>query len=515
MVSWFNSDKVDHPLSDPKDSRKTIGELQQDALKGMGEIAYWLDSINHTEGYRLDRRFDLIDEFEQVARPRLRKLAQDYLQIRQQKFQESRLWTAQADFWRLSGAGYVQCVEGFQADAPGAGAIKSRVPVIIGRALRAIGQQLKWLLLRYGPIDGALWGHVGSLYAFAESKGFANQSVTLFEGPQGQSSARTELLKILMLSAGSADSLLPEQIEIAERSVAWFARDFVLETTPEAGCTHVFDLAMRKPPARPHGASMDSSVRYFGAGPAFDEINRVLGILLTEGALPSDINLGGTYDSKVVAEVWRRLLQYWALKPLERGSDRSAANVRLTVVQGFANIIGSLESGTGQSLDFVPESLGTDSESWVAENASDGGYGAVVPGTKSDWVRVGALLGVKAEEDKYWGIGVIRRLLRDDELSRHVGIQLLTRGAIPARLSPTGTISAANATRANDPGVLLTRQPDPERQIRLLLRAGGYTRDQQLELHVRGQVYRLGPTRMIETGTEFDLAQFTVIQRIT
>jgi hypothetical protein len=170
VVSWFSSDKVDHPLAELKASRKIIGELQQDPFKSMGEVAYWLDSINATDGFRVDRRFELLDEFEQYARPRLRKLAQDYLQVRQQKFQESRLWTAQADFWRLSAAGYVRCVEEFQADAPGASAVKGRIAVIVARALWAIGQQQNWLLLRYGPIDGVLWGHVGRRYAFAEAQ---------------------------------------------------------------------------------------------------------------------------------------------------------------------------------------------------------------------------------------------------------------------------------------------------------------------------------------------------------
>jgi hypothetical protein len=195
-----------------------------------------------------------------------------------------------------------------------------------------------------------------------------------------------------MLSAGSADSLLPERIDIAERTVAWFSPRFVLESAPEVGCTHVFDLAMRRPPARPHGASMAPSVRYFGAGPAFDEISRLLTVLQTDGVLPSDINLGGTYDSKLVAEVWRHLIQYWAVNPPERSSNRTAANVRLTVVEGFANLIYSLEPGTQHSLDFSPERLSVNSESWVAENASDGGYGAIVPG-KRDWVTIGSLLG--------------------------------------------------------------------------------------------------------------------------
>jgi hypothetical protein len=513
VVSWFGTSKVDHPLSDPKESRKIIAELPQDPAKAMGEIGYWLDSIAALDAFRVDRRLELLDEFELAARPRLRKLAQDYLQLRQQKFQENRLWTALADFWRLSGTGYVQCVEGFQADAPGGSSIKSRMPMITARAIRALGQQLKWLLLRYGPIDGTLWGQIGSVYAFAETKGFADKECALFDTSQGLSSPKLELIRVLMLYAGSADCLLPDGIEVAERTVALFSSRFMLEVEPEAGCTHVFDLAMRKPPMRPHGASLDASLRYFGAGPAFDEMGRLLGVLLSEGVLPSDVNLGADFDPKLTADVWRHLLQYWALKPPERGSDRRPSNVRLTIAEGFANLICSIEPAMERSLDFSPESLGTDSESWVAENASDGGYGAVVPGSKSDWVKVGSLLAVKGEGDKYWSVGVIRRLLRDGEFNRHVGIELITRAAVPVRLSPFGAIAADNAVRDNDPGVLLTRQPDADRQIRVLLRAAAFTPAQQLELRVRGQVYQIAPSKLIESSTEYDLGQFTVLSR--
>jgi hypothetical protein len=515
VVGWFSSGKVEHPLADPKDSRKIIGELQADPLKAMGEVAYWLESINGTEGFRIDRRFDLLEEFEQFARPRLRKLAQDYLQVRQQKFQESRLWIAQADYWRHCAAGYVQCVEGFQTDAPGAGAIKARLPVIVGRALRSIGQQLKWLLLRYGPIDGSLWGDIGSLYVFAEAKGFAQTQVALFEGVGGKSSPREELLKILMLSAGSADSLLPDEIDFAERSVAWFAPRFVLEKEPEAGCTHVFDLAMRRPPARPHGASLDPSVRFFGAGPVFDEMTSLLARMHREGVLPSEINLGGSFEPKLISEVWRHLLKYWAVNPPERGSDRHASNARLTVLNGFHNLMGTLEPSAGQSLDFRPNTQASDTESWVAENASDGGYGAVMPAAKSDWVRVGGLLGVKSEEDKYWGVGVIRRLSRDDEQNRRVGIEMLSRHAFAVSLSPRGTIVPTNAVRDNDPGFLLTARPDADRQIQLLLRPGTYTPNQQLDLRVRGQRYVVTPTKLLEGAIEFDLAQFGIVQRVS
>ena len=512
MAGWFNSGKVDHPLADPKASRQMISELPQDTFKALGEVAYWLDSVHATDGFRADRRFEVIDELDQYARPRLRKLAQDYLQMRQQKFQENRLWVVQADFWRLAGAGYVQCAEAIEADVPGAAAVKTRLALIVGRALRAIGQQLKWSLLRYAPMDAAVWGAVGWMYALAEAKGFADKPIALYDAGQGETSARLELKRILMLSAASADSMTPEQAEIAERSVALFAHDFLLEPSPEAGCTHVFDLKDRKPPARPHGASMEESMRYFGAGKALDEMDRLLGILVREGALPKEINLRADYDPQTVAEVWRHLMQYWALSPPERGSDRRSVKVTLAVMRGFANLLAAMDPTMANLLDFGPEGQRAGVESWIGENASDAGYGAVIPGGRGDSLQIGNLLGLKGEGDRYWSVGVIRRLTRDAESNRYVGIELLTRAPIAVRLAPIGSISPTNAIRENEPAVLLTRQPD-DRRIRLLLRAGAYTHDQQLELRVRGQLYRLGPSRNLESAAEFDHGEFRVLQR--
>lgn len=515
MLGWFSTGKVDHPLADAKESRKAIADLPKDTHKAMAEIAFWLDSVNTTEGFKLDRRFELVDELDQAARAHVRKLSQEYLQVRQQKFQENRLWMALSDFWRLTGSGYVLCIEGFQADAPGSGAIRSRIPIIVARALYALSQRLKWLLLRYGPIESLLWGDLGQLYAFAEAKGFADSAITLYEGQHGETSARREFLKAAMLAVASADSLLPEQIEIAERSVAFFARQFMLERTQMSACTHVFELAMRRPPTRMQQSTRgDASARYFGAGPAYDEITRLLGVLLAEGVLPHDVNLGGPHDPQEIVKVWRHLLQYWAAKPAERGSARHAANVRLSVVNGFERVIRTLHTTPGESLDFSASGTFMTIESWVAENASDGGYGALVPATQSDWLRVGSLAGVMAEGEKYWGVGVIRRIVRDGDLNRRVGLQLYARVCVPIRLAPTGTISSFNATRDNDPAALLTPKPGADRQIHVLLRAGGFTPGQELEMRVHGQAFQISPVKIVEASEEFDIGQFTIVKRI-
>ena len=513
MLNWFNTAKVDHPLAGAKEGRRVVADLPRDTFKAMTEIAFWLDSVNTTPGFRLDRRLELVDQFDQAARPHLRKLAQDYLQVRQQKFQEHRVWMSLSEFWRLVGDGYVVCIEGFQADAAGAGSIKPRLAAIVGRALHARAQRLKWLMQRYGPIESALWADLGRLYAFAEAKRIADGALPFYEGAP-PSSPRQELLRALMLAAASSESLLPEQIDLAERSVAFLAPRFVISAAPEPGCTHVFDCAMAQAPQRNRSGQQDSSVRHFGAGGAYDELSRLLGVLRAEGALPSDVALGALPEPGAVEAVWRHLLQYWSAQAPERRSERRAANVRLTVIPGFNELMAALEGTRADTLDFSGGQNDGRSESWVVENASNGGYGALVPASGSDWLQVGALIAVKAESESRWSAGVVRRMLREDGDGYRVGIELLAQPAFAARLAPAGAISSFNATRDNDPAVLLTRKPDADRQVRMLLRAGTYTAGQTLEIRVRGQAVEAAPARLVESTSEYDLAVFTLLRRV-
>lgn len=515
MLGWFATQKVDHPLAEARQSRRVIEDLPNDTHKALTEILFWLDSVNSTEGFRLDRRLDLLEELDQAARPHVRKLAQDYLQLRQQKFHEHRVWTTQADYWRLIGAGYTRCIEGFQADAPGAGNIKQRLPVVVCRALIAIAQQLKWLMLRYGPVAPTVWDSLGRLYAFAEARGFADKSVSLGEGASKDVSPRREFLKAIMLGAASAESLLPEQIEIAERSIALFSPHFVLDAASSAQTPYVFDLAMRKAPSRVIGSALESalSLRYFGPGAAHSEMDRLLQVLQQEGVLPSGTHLGGEYDPRAIVDVWRHLLQYWSPTPPARESERHPVNARLTIVHGFRLLSGLLSSAPTDTLDMSLASLSS-VESWVVENVSDGGFGAVVPATGSDWLKVGAMIGLKVEGEKHWGVGVIRRMVRDGEHNRRVGIQRLSNHIIALRIGPIGPIAQGNAVRENDVALLLTPKPDAGQRVRIMQAPATFSPGQMLVMRIHGHAFELQPEALAESGDEYDVASFLLTRRI-
>src|SRR5437667_73416 len=141
------------------------------------------------------------------------------------------------------------------ADAREARRILEALPVFIVRALRALGQQLKWQHMRYGPIDAGVWSVTNRIYAAAEARGIAE--------------ARVEYLKIAMFSASSPDGLLPGEIELAERLVSELAADFALAAQPARELIYWTDLATAMAPARtvkPPAAG--AGVRFFGPGAA-------------------------------------------------------------------------------------------------------------------------------------------------------------------------------------------------------------------------------------------------------
>lgn len=513
MLKWIGGGKPDHPMADAKQAKDIVADLPaNDAMKALDEVNYWLESLHNTEGFKLDRLFENIDLLDGAAKNHQRKLSQDYLAMsRQQKFQENRLWTAVYEFWRQLGASYLLCVERYESGASGATAIRKSLPLIVARALRALTLQLKWMLLRYGPVEDRIWTEIARLYRFAEDGGFATGTTMIYPGSHGAGTVRQEFLKAMMLSVSSTDSMTPVKLEIAEHAVAHFAPSFTLAREPDAACHFYFDLGAGQAPARTlKGVEPGPTVRYFGAGAALAGLNQLVGFVAETGGIPQDVNLGGSYEKDVVLTVLRHLAQYWSDQPPARSSERRRTTARITVVPGMAEVLNRLDPAHSDSLDFHQESA---AESWVVENVSDGGYGAIVPTVKSDWLKVGAVIGVQPESSPYWGVGILRRISRDEKQQRRVGIQLLSKTVIPIKLARPATTSSPVAPREPEGAILLSTSPDSRGEVGVLMREGTYNARDSLEMAVKGKSFLLMPAKIVEDGEDYDYARFKVLQR--
>jgi hypothetical protein len=242
-------------------------------------------------------------------------------------------------------------------------------------------------------------------------------------------------------------------------------------------------------------------------------MRRALDTMLAAGSLPTRLDVGAGHEPQAVAEVWRHLLQYWSPSPPERRSARRATNVPLRVVQGFRGLSGKFMKHAEDSLDFT-HGAGPAAETWVADNVSTSGYGATAPIQSCEWVRVGALVGLRAKGETRWSAGIVRRLSRADNQHRRLGIEILAPVVIPVTLMPYGKIAASDAVPDHDFGILMTPRPDADRTIQLMIAADTFIPGRSLQMSVKDQAFQIAPMKLLQSTDDFDLARFTIVRRI-
>jgi len=503
MISLFGSKKPDHPMADLKEAKKLLAELPGgDAFKCADELAHWLESVAAAEGFKPEYRAQLIQLLDETAQGHVRKLTRDYLvSPRLAKHQEVRLWTALHDYWRRAASAYVGCVDLYAAGAKGADALKGSMPLLLARALRALAAQLKWMYVRYGPVDPSVWAVIAKVYVFAEQRKFAQSAVTVYPGIPGESTPEQEFLKVVMLSASSPDSLLPLEVELCERLIAHFCAAFSLRPEPQPDSAYWIDLAASQGPlrlARPPQPA--TTLRFFSAGKALEDLEQLARTVKAAGSVPAQVNLGGSYPAETVLDVLKHLALYWSPKPPERRHQRHRVKSRLNVTHGYDGVLAALGG--------APDNDDSGAETWIVENVSAGGFGAGIPEVKGDWMKIGCLLGLQPEGGDNWVLGVVRRLQREIPLKASVGIQTIAKSARPVQLSVSGAAGG-------EAGILVSDGGDAPGEARVLLRSGVFVPGQNMEYQNGEAACLLMPQGVIETGDDYEVVKFREMIRDT
>jgi len=501
-MKLFGGGKPDHPLADPKEAKRMLDALPAgDPVKALDELMHWMESVATLEGFKPEARIQLLFKLDDVAQPHVRKLAKDYFTAgRPSRFQENRLWTALHGYWKQAGYAYARSVDQFVQNAKGADAAKAQLPLLLVRTLRSFAQQIKWMHMRYGPIELGSWGVFSSVYAFAEVKQIAQSKVTVYPGAAGESTPQLEFLKGAMFSASGPDGMLPLEVELAERLIGALAPRFVLANAPAPGLAFWLDLAQAMSPARLSRAPEPAQgLRCFGAGAALAEVHDLAEKILVGGQIPPEVNLGGSYEPHVALEVMRHLHLYWSPQAPERKTQRHPVKSRLSVTYGYEGVVGVL--GGSDSLDFDNQN----SESWIVENVSAGGFGAVVPQLKGDWLRVGALLAMQPEGGSNWVLGLIRRVNKVTGQQARVGIETLSKTPLLSRFAVAGVKSVT------EQGVVL--KDGEAAELRIVLKPGVFTPGQNLEI-ARGERHHVYlPQAVAERGEDYEIARFRELIR--
>jgi hypothetical protein len=297
-----------------------------------------------------------------------------------------------------------------------------------------------------------------------------------------------------MFAAASPDSLLAPEVELAERVIAELAPQFALATAPAAGLLYWTDLNQAMAPLRivkPPQAG--PGLRCFGPGSAMSALQSMIQRIEATREIPA--NLGTTLDPESAVDVLRHLALLWSPEPPERKHARHNVKSRLTIAHGFTGVIEALGEAAA-SLDFDQKAA----ENWVVENVSAGGFGAIVPQVKTDWLRVGTLLAMQPDGGTNWVVGAIRRVNRTSAQEARVGIETLSRAPKVAKFRVRGL--------GEETGLLLPAPVLGTGEVSIALRAGVYPPGQNLEATFDGREHVYLPQGSPERAEDYELIRF-------
>lgn len=445
-------------MAERKAAIRLLEELPPQELKALDELAHWFESLAAAPGFRPDELAERLAMVEEAGQARVAKLSRDYLvcvrSAKGSRAQENLLWTRLHEYWRQAALAFTRAIDARPQSA------------VVISALRALAQQLKWQQLRYGPVDPAVWGELNRVFALAEPR-----------FPE----AKVHYLKAAMFSAAAPDTRPVPELELAERIIAQLAPDFVLAKAPAPELPYWIDLAQPMAPARAARAQPNATSRWFGPGAALGTVQRM------------KLDVGADDNPDMVRSVLRHLAAYWAPSAPERKHKRHAVHSTLTIAHGFDGVLEALGGDPDDSLNFNRRAAG---DTWTVDNVSAGGFGALAPLAKSDWLKVGALVAAQPEGAS-WLVGTVRRVSKVSKDEIRVGVETLSRAPAVSRFALKGSQPSS--------GVLL---PLPGGDAAVALRAGVYTHGENLESTIGGRARVYLPQGSGERGEDYEIVRF-------
>jgi len=492
MLGFF-SNKIAHPLADPREAKRVLAEMAgRDPQGAIEDAIAWVESVGGDDGFKPAQRLDLLLRLDEACAPQARRLARDYpARSAASRAQEVRLWDLGHGYWVQLFTAYLFCLSAYRLGEKDADVIKPQLQLLYGRLVSAMGANLKWDQFHYGLMDPDFWGTVGGIYLAAVEAKLAQKPLMLYPS-QAETTIEAEYIKVLVFQSSSMDKLTPLQIEIAERLIVHFLSFFGLSREVRPENVYWVDAAKPLPPTRMAKApEITPTLRFFNGMRAVEAVSRIIEQLQKEGRVPPGINLGAQYDMDAVISVLRHFEMCWALKPPARSTTRRRSSSQLNVMNGMDAIHRGL-SGRASGADAL--------ETWLVEDISMGGFGAQSTISRNDWIRIGALVAVQPDGGDNWLLGVIRRYVRKEPTRGSVGIEIISKTPRAVLADSGGIMTEA----------ILIDVPEVGDYARMVLAPNAVEEGVALLFSIDGKNARLHPRETLATGHDYIIVNFFV-----
>lgn len=414
------------------------------------------------------------------------------------------MWSMVHGFWTLVAANCERCL--LRAGQPRdkvAERLQSSLPLLSVRLIAALAAVVKWEQFRYGPTRGEIWSQLGRAYLRAEERKYADKPVKRYPNSAHTTTPAREYLQVMVFQASSMDSLMPTEIELAEKLIAHFLPGFIFSARATEQSVYWVNPAKAEPPVRLARAPITvPTLRFFNPGTAHAAAEALLHDVERGIDPPADLDLGGQYAPRVLLPVLRHLCSYWSKIPPQRRHQRHHVKHRMSVLNGLVNTFVIFTSEFGARPPGLPI------ESWVVENVSRGGFGAVVSEIRADWLKVGALVAMQPEGGDNWLLGIVRRYHRSGETDARAGIEALARDVVSVELKPR--TASSYAAVSGIPGLWLKDGNEPG-EARLVMPPASFDVRESLEFDVDGKRHLLTPVALVDHTVDYEVARYRLL----
>jgi hypothetical protein len=495
MLAGLFGKKCDHPMADVKSAQQLLDDLpKHDAIKSVTELTEWLESVSAHEEFKLADQYAVLSLLDETAQVYARKLAYEYFTLHDMNvFHANRLYMVLEAFARQTTNAYHGVFMRYCQADKGANSIKSHLPQLVARAIHASRDQLKYAAVRYAVHDESAWHRLAQFYQHAEQQHYLETPVPLYSAVTA--SVKSELGQLMAWSACALDSLAPQAIHLTERLISQFASvDEIradLSEQAQLGFDPVNALAIVR---QDLAVNQRHGVHYLYL-PEMQVKLEALNKTLDKHVMPQELNLGGAFPVERVKAASLHILKQLFGKPM-RQSPRRPFNASVKAVTGYDNVLMCCQRAdkvaTGMQLSL--------------ENASSGGFLAVLPAQGGSDTQVGNLLGIQTDGLARLGVSITRRLLRDAQGGLHLGAEMLA-----TRVSE---VILRGAGEGEQHALWLhTKASDPNGEVRLLMPADTFSLQRSLKTVLEGKNYLLIPVALQENGADYDLACFRLIEQ--
>ncbi len=480
MLGKIFGKKCDHPMADAKSAQALLADLpRNDALKSISELTDWIESIAGREDCRLADQWSVLSLLDETAQPYARKLACEYFTLPDMHaFQGNRLCMALGNYSRQMAHAYSLMFARYCKDDA-----QIRLPLLAARAVRLMCEQLKYMAVHYQTYDETVWRDFAALYRHAEQVGYLDEPVNLYSAIK--TTVRSEAGKLMAWHASGITSLSPRSMHLAELIFARNSDAIVLGSDPGNRNLCSFDPVLARAPVRIlQDAKANPEMRYVSVSGMQARLGALIRAL-EKDIVPEEMHLGCPYAAEWVLEAARHVMAH-VVTPPQRHGKRRELKAELIAIFGCENLF---SGAAGRETDAMRMTL---------ENASPGGFYAELAGKGADSVRIGHVFGVRTAGGL--GVSIVRRLSRDSEGRLHVGAEILTNRASSVTLQ--GGEGGPQLWLHAEDGIAT-----------LLMQADVFSMQRSLKASLDGRNYLLMPVKLLESGLDYDLASFRVIEQ--